>query len=180
MKIREVVLAALMIATIIVLGMVPPIPLGVIPVPVVMQNLGIMLAGTVLGSKNGTIAVGGFLLLAFLGFPVLSGSQAGPAVFIGPMAGYLLGWLITPLIMNYTLSRRFMSRTGGQMIAIWVSGVLVVNLIGALWLWVATPISLIGALTSGMLFLPGDTVKAVAVYLVAIRMRMFSGAISGR
>lgn len=180
MKIREVVLTALMIATIVVMGMIPPIPLGVIPVPIVMQNLGIMLAGIVLGAKNGTMAVGGFLVLAFLGFPVLSGGQAGPAVFIGPTAGYLLGWFITPLVMNYILSRRFVSHAGGQLIAIWISGVLIVNLIGALWLWVVTPISLIGALTSGLLFLPGDTLKSVAVYLVAVRMKMLSGAVSGR
>ncbi|GAA2967013.1 hypothetical protein C5L28_002684 [Lentilactobacillus parakefiri] len=94
MKIRQLTQTSLMIATIIVLGMIPPIPLGVIPVPIVMQNLGIMLAGILLGSKNGTIAVGVFLVLAFLGFPVLSGGQAGPAVFIGPTAGYLVGWLI--------------------------------------------------------------------------------------
>lgn len=58
MKIRQLTQTSLMIAAIIVLGMIPPIPLGIIPVPIVMQNLGIMLAGLFLGSKNGTIAVG--------------------------------------------------------------------------------------------------------------------------
>ncbi|AFS00733.1 biotin transporter BioY [Lentilactobacillus buchneri] len=176
MKIRQLTQTALMIAAIIVLGMIPPIPLGIIPVPIVMQNLGIMLAGLFLGSKNGTIAVGVFLLLAFLGFPVLSGGQAGPAVFIGPTAGYLFGWLITPLMMGYRRSRPFMSHSWGQLIVIWISGVLIVNLMGALWLWWVTPISLIGALTSGLLFIPGDTLKAVVAYLVAVRMKVLSRA----
>lgn len=178
MKIKELVQTALIVAAIVVLGMIPPIPLGIIPVPIVMQNLGIMLAGIVLGSKNGTIAVGTFLLLAFLGFPVLSGGQAGPAVVIGPTAGYLLGWLLTPSMMGYSLSRAFMSHSWGQLTGIWLTGVLVVNIIGAVWLWIVTPISLIGALGSGLLFLPGDTIKAVAVYLVAVRMRMLNGAVS--
>lgn len=178
MKTKELVQTSLIVAAIIVLGMIPPIPLGIIPVPIVMQNLGIMLAGIVLGSKNGTIAVGVFLLLAFLGFPVLSGGSAGPAVFVGPTAGYLLGWLLTPSMMGYSLSRSFMSRSWGQLTGIWVTGVLIVNIIGAVWLWIVTPISLIGALGSGLLFLPGDTIKAVAVYLVAVRMKMLSGAVS--
>lgn len=113
MKIRDIVQTALITAAIIVIGMIPPIPLGFIPVPIVMQNLGIMLAGIVLGAKKGTIAVSMFLLLAFLGFPVLSGGQAGPAVFIGPTAGYLLGWLITPAMMAYGLSRPIVSRSWG-------------------------------------------------------------------
>ncbi|WCJ52196.1 biotin transporter BioY [Lentilactobacillus buchneri] len=163
MKIRQLTQTALMIAAIIVLGMIPPIPLGIIPVPIVMQNLGIMLAGLFLGSKNGTIAVGVFLLLAFLGFPVLSGGQAGPAVFIGPTAGYLFGWLITPLMMGCCRSRPFMSHSWGQLIVIWISSVLIVNVMGALW-------------TSGLLFIPGDTLKAVVAYLVAVRMKVMSGA----
>ncbi|PAK83328.1 biotin transporter BioY [Lentilactobacillus parakefiri] len=178
MKIRQLTQTSLMIATIIVLGMIPPIPLGVIPVPIVMQNLGIMLAGILLGSKNGTIAVGVFLVLAFLGLPVLSGGQAGPAVFIGPTAGYLVGWLITPLMMGYSLSRPFVSRSWGQPFVIWISGVLIVNLMGALWLWWVTPVSLVGALTSGLLFIPGDTLKAVVVYLVGVRMKALSGVVS--
>ncbi|GAF36427.1 substrate-specific component BioY of biotin ECF transporter [Lentilactobacillus farraginis DSM 18382 = JCM 14108] len=40
MKIREVTEIALMTAVIIVLGLIPPIPLGFIPVPIVLQNLG--------------------------------------------------------------------------------------------------------------------------------------------
>lgn len=178
MKIKELVQTSLIVAVIIVLGIVPPIPLGVIPVPIVMQNLGIMMAGIVLGSRKGTIAVGGFLLLAFLGFPVLSGGQAGPAVFIGPTAGYLLGWLITPLMISYSLSRPFMSHSWGQLIGIWLPGVLIVNVIGAVWLWMVTPISLVGALGSGLLFIPGDTIKAVAVYLVAVRMKMLNRVVS--
>ncbi|NRO36964.1 Biotin transporter BioY [Lactobacillus helveticus] len=49
MKIREIVQTALITATIIILGMISPLPLGFIPVPIVMQNLGIMLAAVILG-----------------------------------------------------------------------------------------------------------------------------------
>lgn len=71
MKIREITQIALVTAVIIALGMIPPIPLGFIPVPIVLQNLGIMIAGIVLGPKRGTVSVALFLFLALIGFPVL-------------------------------------------------------------------------------------------------------------
>ncbi|GAF09352.1 hypothetical protein [Paenibacillus pini] len=45
MKTKEMVFAALFAAFIAVLGMIPPIPLGFIPVPITAQTLGVMLAG---------------------------------------------------------------------------------------------------------------------------------------
>ena len=51
----------MMVAMIAILGAVPGIPLGFIPVPIVLQNMGIMIAGELLGPKLGTIAVWLFL-----------------------------------------------------------------------------------------------------------------------
>lgn len=42
-----------MTAIIILLGLFPPIPVGFIPTPIVMQNLGIILAGILLGGSGG-------------------------------------------------------------------------------------------------------------------------------
>ncbi|KRL22218.1 biotin transporter BioY [Lentilactobacillus kisonensis] len=175
MKTREIVQTALITAVIIILGIIPPLPLGFIPVPIVMQNLGIMLAAVILGPKKGTLSILVFLLLALIGFPVLSGGQAGPAVFIGPTGGYLLGWLLTPGMMGYSLSMPFVNRRWSRLAMMWVVGVLAVDVIGSLWLWLVTPISLVGALLSNLAFIPGDTLKVVAAYLVAVRMRTWDG-----
>ena len=88
MKTKSTVLIAMMIAIIIALGFIPGIPLGFIPVPIILQNMGIMLAGALLGPKRGFLAVLIFLLLVALGLPVLSGGHGNMAVFIGPSAGY--------------------------------------------------------------------------------------------
>ena len=37
------------------------------------------------------------LALAALGLPVLTGGRGGIAVFMGPTAGFMYGWLLTPL-----------------------------------------------------------------------------------
>lgn len=64
---KNLVLAAMLVAILVILGLLPGIPLGgIIPVPLVLQNMGVMLAGGLLGgSKYGTAAVGLFLLLVF-------------------------------------------------------------------------------------------------------------------
>ena len=57
MNTRDIVLVALFAAIIVVLGMLPPITLGFIPVPITAQSLGVMLAGCILGAKRGAAAV---------------------------------------------------------------------------------------------------------------------------
>lgn len=69
MKTRTTTYIALMVALLIVLGFIPGIPLGFIPVPIVLQNLGVMLAGALLGSRKGFLAVAIFLLLVAIGEP---------------------------------------------------------------------------------------------------------------
>ncbi|MCA0341275.1 MAG: biotin transporter BioY, partial [Proteobacteria bacterium] len=53
MTTRDIVLVALFAAIIVVLGLLPPITLGFIPVPITAQTLGVMLAGCILGAKRG-------------------------------------------------------------------------------------------------------------------------------
>lgn len=50
LKTKELVYAALFAAFIAVLGLIPPIPLGFIPVPITAQTLGVMLAGCFWGN----------------------------------------------------------------------------------------------------------------------------------
>lgn len=77
MKTRDLVLISLFAAIIIALGLLPPITLGFIPVPITAQSLGVMLAGVVLGAKRGTLAVLLTILIAAIGLPVLSGGRGG-------------------------------------------------------------------------------------------------------
>ena len=57
LSIYEMTVVAMMIAIIVILGAVPGIPVGVIPVPIVLQNMGIIIAGELLGPRLGTFAV---------------------------------------------------------------------------------------------------------------------------
>ncbi|MCV3322590.1 biotin transporter BioY, partial [Pediococcus ethanolidurans] len=45
----------MMVAILIILGFFPGISLGFIPVPIVLQNMGVMMSGELLGPRYGTI-----------------------------------------------------------------------------------------------------------------------------
>ncbi len=63
------------------------------PVPITGQTLGVLLIGTVLGSKRGAIAMGAYLLQGISGLPVFAGGGLGLAYLLGPTGGYLLGFI---------------------------------------------------------------------------------------
>ncbi len=66
-------------------------------VPFTMQTFGVFAALLLLGGRDGTLAVGLYLLLGILGLPVFSGFRGGLGHLIGPTGGYLVGFLFTGL-----------------------------------------------------------------------------------
>src|SRR5699024_7443276 len=80
---------ALMTAIIAILGFIPAIPQPIMPVPIVLQNIGILLAAILLGRKYGTLTISVLLLLVATGLALLTGGRGGIGVFAGPSAGFL-------------------------------------------------------------------------------------------
>ncbi len=68
-------------------------------VPFTLQTFGVCLAVGVLGGKRGTLAVLVYLLLGAVGLPVFSGFSGGAGHLLGATGGYLMGFLLTALIM---------------------------------------------------------------------------------
>lgn len=62
-----------------------------------MQTFALFLALLVLGGKWGTVSIGIYLLLGFIGMPVFSGFRGGPGMLLGVTGGYLWGFLSTGL-----------------------------------------------------------------------------------
>ncbi|GMA69422.1 biotin transporter BioY [Leuconostoc litchii] len=171
MKTKALATSAIMLAIIIVMGAIPSIPLGFIPVPIVLQNMGIMLAGIILGKKYGFFTVVGFLCLAALGLPILSGGHGGFVVFVGPTAGYLyaypiaaflIGWASEWLIKNNKFS--FFP----LLIVILLFGVLLIDILGAIGLNIVANMPLDKALLYQVAFIPGDIIKSVLGVAIAM------------
>ncbi|MGX6962969.1 biotin transporter BioY [Vagococcus xieshaowenii] len=171
MKVKDMTVIAMMIAIIIMLGLIPPVPLGFIPVPIVFQNIGIMLAGIILGAKRGGFAVVLFLILVAIGMPLLSGGSGGISVFVGPTSGYLMGWLVSTFIIGY--AKHLFIETKNPIfrcLIIWLPGVLFVDILGSIGLMIVTNMNVTTALISNLAFLPGDTLKVIFVVTIASRL----------
>ena len=70
-----------------------------IPASVPMQTFAVFMTVLVLGGKNGTLAVIVYILLGTAGAPVFAGFTAGFGVVLGSAGGYLVGFILTALIM---------------------------------------------------------------------------------
>ena len=163
---RSIALVALFAALIVALAFVPSLQLG-FGVPISAQTLGIMLCGTVLGAKRGTLAVLLVLLLVAIGLPVLSGGRGGWGVFMGPTIGYLVGWPVGAFVTGLIV-RRFARPMAfvPAVIGALIGGVIVVNILGILGMMWRLDMTLLEATTAAMAFLPGDVIKAVVAALV--------------
>lgn len=169
------VYAALFAALISVLALVPPIPLGFIPVPITVQTLGVMIAGAFLGKKISSISLILFLVLVAIGLPVLPGGRGGLSVLVGPTGGYLLSWPIAAFCIGYATEKVWGSLKVWKMIVIHiVFGVLLINVIGAPFMALITNTSVWAGLVGGVAFLPGDCIKAVIAAIIVWQLKAIS------
>lgn len=103
-------------------------------VPFTLQTFAIFLALAVLGGKLGTLAVGVYLLLGAVGLPVFAGFKGGLGALLGTTGGYLLGFLLTALIM-WGAEHLFGQKTWTYLLSA-VVGLLLCYLFGTAWFYV--------------------------------------------
>ena len=166
-QLRMLVFASLM-AALMTAGAYISIPVG--PVPIVLQNMFVFLAGLLLGSRWGLASVGVYLLAGACGLPVFAGGMGGIGRIIGPTGGYLIGYLPAVFIIGY------ISEKGSHRIALDIVGMLLGSIVlyacGVTWLKTLTGMTWTKTLAVGMLpFLVGDALKIVAAGAIAKAIR---------
>lgn len=162
---RSLTHIALFAALIAVLGLVPRVDLAA-GVPITAQSLGIMLCGTVLGAKRGALAVLLFLLLVALGLPLLSGGRGGLGVFVGPSAGFLVGFPIAAFVAGWIMERTTLPAFWAAAAGGVIGGIGVLYAFGITGMAIVLDKTLAEAALLGLAFLPGDIIKAVLAGLV--------------
>lgn len=162
---------AIFAALIAVLGIPGAIPAFGGAVPITAQTLGVMLAGAVLGPWRGAAAVIVFELLVLLGLPLLSGGRGGAGVFVGPSAGYLLGWILGAVVIGLILRadrrRPTWWRTALACVA---GGILVIYAIGIPVQSLVTGLPLGPTALAGLLFVPGDLIKVALTTAIVVTL----------
>jgi biotin transport system substrate-specific component len=164
---RDIARIAVFAAIIAALGLIGPIPVPGL-VPITAQTLGIILAGTVLGPRRGAAAVTVFLLLVFIGLPLLSGGYGGAGVFAGVSAGYLIGWIPGAFVVGLIAH-------SGRGISWWrvalgglVGGILVIYFFGIPVQAAVTHLPLGQTILTSLVFIPGDLIKIAIATVITM------------
>jgi biotin transport system substrate-specific component len=171
LELRDYPRIAIFVGLIAALGVIPAIQ--VIPgVPVTAQTLGVMLAGAVLGSYRGTLAVLMFELLTLAGLPLLAGGRGGLSAFVGPTAGYLFGWIIGVWVIGFVIENLpkvplFLS----SLLAFVLGGIVAIYVPGILWYAYTQNAPVLAVAQGNLVFLVGDSLKIAVALAVLIALK---------
>lgn len=103
------------------------------PVPVTLQTVAVMLIGLTYSPRRALQAHLGWLGLAGLGFPVLTGFKGGIMSFVGPTGGYLAGFVVASFLMA-TLKERFSLNSWKSDALLTLLGTVILYTLGVAWL----------------------------------------------
>jgi biotin transport system substrate-specific component len=82
------------------------IPLPFTPVPLTVQNFGVLLVGLMLGSRRGFAALALYLAEGAMGMPAFSPmGPGGIAQVLGPTGGFLLAYPLVAWLAGYVMER---------------------------------------------------------------------------
>ena len=159
---------ASLLAAMTAVGAYIHIPIG--PIPIVLQNLFVILAGLLLGSRWAVASMGIYLMVGAIGIPVFAGAKGGIAHFVGPTGGYLFGFVLAAFVTGW-IAEHFKGRLLMESLAV-VAGSLCVYALGVPWLKVVADMSWTKAFLVGMLpFIAGDAIKGVTALALARAVR---------
>lgn len=145
---------------------IPLLPLT--PVPLTVQNLGVLLVGLLLGSRRGFAALALYLAEGAVGLPVFSPTgPGGIAQLLGPTGGFLIVYPFVAVLAGYIFERGTKSFLRAA-----VAGLLAEILLfagGLTWLYVFTH-SLAKAAYLGLYwFIAAEVIKVMFAAAIAKR-----------
>ncbi|NCO66039.1 MAG: BioY family transporter [Candidatus Aquicultor secundus] len=168
MNISAMVKAALLAALAAVAAQIA-IPLPFSPVPITLQVFVPLLAGAVLGPFYGTLSMIIYVLMGAIGLPVFAKGAAGLGVVIGPMGGYLLGFIAAAFIVGIIVTK--IGNTTGKLIIAMSAGVLIIYTLGVVQLALISRLTPVQAILAGAVpFIIPDFIKAVIAATIARRI----------
>ena len=169
-----------------VLALVPAVPVGPLGVPITLQTLAVFLTGMVLGGWRGFLALALYVVVGLLGVPVFAGFTGGPAVLVGPSAGYLLSFPFAAALVGWLSHRsvrleRVRRRDGSSSVdpdrrsGLWIklsgaglAGLVLTHVVGIVGMVVNGGLALQAAAAADLAFVPGDVLKALVAALIAV------------
>jgi biotin transport system substrate-specific component len=145
------------------------LPLPFTPVPLSLQNFGVLLVAMALGAKRGFAALGLYLMEGAAGLPVFTPGVGGLAQLLGPTGGFLMAYPAVALLTGW-LAERARGKFNGFVVA-GVAGEVLLFAAGVSWLFFVTG-SLPAAAAFGLYpFFFAEVMKVAVAASVAPRLQ---------
>ena len=146
------------------------IPLPFTPVPLTVQNFGVLLVGLLLGSRRGFAAMALYLMEGAAGLPVFSPTgPGGIAQLLGPTGGFLMAYPLVALAAGYIFDRG--AKTFARAAVAGLLGEILLFVGGLGWLYIFTH-SLAKAAYLGLYwFIAAEVIKVMLAAGIATRWR---------
>ncbi|NSL51031.1 biotin transporter BioY [Calidifontibacillus erzurumensis] len=146
-------------------------------VPITLQTFFSILAGAILGSRVGALAMIAYVLIGIAGAPVFAQFTGGAAIFIKPTFGFLLSYILVSFLVGL-----FIEKSEKKSVGIFISasliGMVVNYVIGTNWmyyaykLWAEAPEGFTYKLAWSwmMVPLPKDIILSIFAGIIAPRL----------
>lgn len=170
---KKIVFTALFAALTAVCGFIS-IPVPGTPIPIVLQNMLVVLTGLMLGPVWGVAATVLFLAAGALGLPVFSGGTGGFVRLMGPTGGFLYGYALATLAAGLIAQRpKYGARTPVlRLVLATVLGFVVMYIPGVLHFMRVMDKTFSQTMTLCVVpYIPGDIIKMVVAVLLSSKLR---------
>jgi biotin transport system substrate-specific component len=146
------------------------VPLPFTPVPLTLQNCGVLIVGLLLGSRRGFAALALYLAEGAMGLPVFNPTgPGGIAQLLGPTGGFLMAYPFVAGLAGFVMERG--RKTFARAAVAGLLAELLLFMSGLAWLAILTG-SMKRAVQSGLYwFLFAEVIKILIAAAVAVRLR---------
>ncbi|WP_078428571.1 biotin transporter BioY [Alkalihalobacterium alkalinitrilicum] len=135
LKAIDISIAGLFVALMAIGANVAPY-LSIGGVPITLQLLFAILAGTLLGSRLGSISMMAYLLVGLIGAPVFAQFKGGFATLIGPTFGFVVSFIFVAYVAGKLVETHAKPKLSTFFIASFV-GLFLNYVIGTHWMYAA-------------------------------------------
>ena len=146
-------------------------------VPFTLQTFAVFVTLEIIGGKRGTLSILVFLLLGAIGVPVFAGFSSGPGVIAGPTGGYIVGFLLTALIIGLIM-KLAKGKSEITKIVITVVSMILGDIggiaIGTVWFMVVMKMNLSASLTQCVVpYIVPDLAKIIVATIIVNRLKKY-------
>ncbi|WP_216830441.1 biotin transporter BioY [Alkalihalobacterium elongatum] len=146
-------------------------------VPITLQLLFAILAGTLLGSRLGAISMTAYMVIGLIGVPVFAQFKGGFATLLGPTFGFVVSFIFVAYVAGKLVEAKTKPKLTAFFMASFI-GLILNYLIGTHWLyaalrfWLETPegFSYLIAWSWMILYLPLDILVVTVAALISPRL----------